>query len=461
MALVPWQLLSGPWRDRRSVHGAFVASAVGVAILVTTEALHGPSAPRIVATWLIAVSATVALALHVHHWWNDRRSGDPLAGWLLAGVLAAWLSIVPHLLDVVVWRLPGRHVVRAAPAPRDRAAGGRWGGRRRHPRHPVARPRRLPPRRRVDDPRRGHRRPLHRHRRRARPARRRQCADLVPRRRRPALIAVGLEPARHSRAPSRRPAGLRHARRSTRRRPRVVDHLGADAGDELLPALGRQPEGRAAPRRRRHRLAWPTAGSGRRRPGHRPRTTGWSGWSHGAQAVGRLVVGWEHAPSLRPRDEEVLTQLVGPLSLAVGWVSLAAELRRSSLAIVSAREEERRRLRRDLHDGLGPALTGVSLGLRTAVRQLDRSVEGAGPVIPPTAARPGRRRGRLARRRAQAHRARPAADGPRPARPRRRGRRVRALRSPTIWRSTWSCLRRRSSCRPRSRWPRTASSPRP
>ena len=30
-------------------------------------------------------------------------------------------------------------------------------------------------------------------------------------------------------------------------------------------------------------------------------------------------------------------------------------------------------MRRDLHDGLGPALTGVSLGLRTAVRQLDRS----------------------------------------------------------------------------------------
>ena len=40
---------------------------------------------------------------------------------------------------------------------------------------------------------------------------------------------------------------------------------------------------------------------------------------------------------------------------------------------MSAREEERRRLRRDLHDGLGPALTGVSLGLRTAVRQLERA----------------------------------------------------------------------------------------
>ena len=68
----------------------------------------------------------------------------------------------------------------------------------------------------------------------------------------------------------------------------------------------------------------------------------------------------------------MLDQLAGPLGLAVGWVRLAADLRRSSVAIVSAREEERRRLRRDLHDGLGPALTGVSLGLRTAVRQLER-----------------------------------------------------------------------------------------
>jgi signal transduction histidine kinase len=89
--------------------------------------------------------------------------------------------------------------------------------------------------------------------------------------------------------------------------------------------------------------------------------------------VGRLVIGWDDGPSLRARDEHVLAQLAGPLGLAVSWVRLATELRQSSVAIVSAREEERRRLRRDLHDGLGPALAGISLGLRTAVRQLARS----------------------------------------------------------------------------------------
>ena len=94
---------------------------------------------------------------------------------------------------------------------------------------------------------------------------------------------------------------------------------------------------------------------------------------HQDEVVGRLVVGWQDGPSMRARDEQLLDQLAGPLSLAVSWVRLAADLRRSSLAVVSAREEERRRLRRDLHDGLGPTLTGVSLGLRTAVRQLDRA----------------------------------------------------------------------------------------
>jgi two-component system NarL family sensor kinase len=88
--------------------------------------------------------------------------------------------------------------------------------------------------------------------------------------------------------------------------------------------------------------------------------------------VGRLVVGWEYGPMLRERDDHVLTELVGPLALAVGWVRLTGDLRRTSVAVVSAREEERRRLWRDLHDGLGPALYSVSMGLRTQIRRTER-----------------------------------------------------------------------------------------
>jgi signal transduction histidine kinase len=45
---------------------------------------------------------------------------------------------------------------------------------------------------------------------------------------------------------------------------------------------------------------------------------------------------------------------------------LTDDLVRSRERIITATEEERRRLRRDLHDGLGPTLAGVVLGLHRA-----------------------------------------------------------------------------------------------
>jgi signal transduction histidine kinase len=69
----------------------------------------------------------------------------------------------------------------------------------------------------------------------------------------------------------------------------------------------------------------------------------------------------------------VLADVVPHITLAVGLVRLTGELRRSRLNVVTAREEERRRLRRDLHDGVGPALTGISMGLHTLMRRLPQS----------------------------------------------------------------------------------------
>jgi signal transduction histidine kinase len=52
--------------------------------------------------------------------------------------------------------------------------------------------------------------------------------------------------------------------------------------------------------------------------------------------------------------------------LAESFNEMTADLQRSRERLVTAREEERRRLRRDLHDGLGPALAGISMRLEAA-----------------------------------------------------------------------------------------------
>ena len=89
--------------------------------------------------------------------------------------------------------------------------------------------------------------------------------------------------------------------------------------------------------------------------------------------IGSLTLGWRDGAGLRSRDRAALDDIVPHVALAVGMVRLTNDVRRSSLATVTAREEERRRIRRDLHDGLGPSLTGVGMGLRTVARRLERT----------------------------------------------------------------------------------------
>jgi signal transduction histidine kinase len=87
--------------------------------------------------------------------------------------------------------------------------------------------------------------------------------------------------------------------------------------------------------------------------------------------VGDLVVE-PRAPDERLSDQELslLVDLARSTAPAAQSIKLTADLQLARERLVRAREEERLRLRRDLHDGVGPALVGIRLQLRALRRSL-------------------------------------------------------------------------------------------
>lgn len=94
--------------------------------------------------------------------------------------------------------------------------------------------------------------------------------------------------------------------------------------------------------------------------------------------VGRLVLPARGMRSrLSSRDETLLGDLVRQAATAARTSRLADELQASRERLVNTREEERRRIRRDLHDGLGPAMAGVVYQLETARLLVSSDPDGA------------------------------------------------------------------------------------
>ncbi len=72
------------------------------------------------------------------------------------------------------------------------------------------------------------------------------------------------------------------------------------------------------------------------------------------------------------RDERLLEAAAAQVGLVLYARGLADEIRGAREDLVLGVEEERRRLRREIHDGIGPTLAGIALGVESAARAVDR-----------------------------------------------------------------------------------------
>jgi signal transduction histidine kinase len=85
--------------------------------------------------------------------------------------------------------------------------------------------------------------------------------------------------------------------------------------------------------------------------------------------------------TLSGTEQQLLENIARQTGIAVHAVQLTAELQQSRLHIVTAREEERRRLRRDLHDGLGPTLASHTLKVGAARALIESSPDMADTIL--------------------------------------------------------------------------------
>jgi signal transduction histidine kinase len=97
---------------------------------------------------------------------------------------------------------------------------------------------------------------------------------------------------------------------------------------------------------------------------------------HQGELLGVIGVNKSPGGTVTPADEKLLEDLASQAGLVLRNVRLIEELKTSRQRLVTAQDEERRRLERDLHDGAQQRLVAISLALRMARRLADPDKDG-------------------------------------------------------------------------------------
>jgi two-component system NarL family sensor kinase len=94
--------------------------------------------------------------------------------------------------------------------------------------------------------------------------------------------------------------------------------------------------------------------------------------SYHGEEIGQLICGLRSAGEpFNTAERNLLKDVAHQASIALHAARLTSDLRRARRRLVRTREEERRRIRRDLHDGLGTILASLRLKIGSASRLLE------------------------------------------------------------------------------------------
>ncbi|MDP8940761.1 MAG: GAF domain-containing sensor histidine kinase, partial [Actinomycetota bacterium] len=100
------------------------------------------------------------------------------------------------------------------------------------------------------------------------------------------------------------------------------------------------------------------------------------------EPVGELLLGTRAGEGeFSAADRRLLEDLARQAGVAARAVRLTTDLQRSRERLVTTREEERRRLRRDLHDGLGAQLAGLNIQAGILRRLIPHNPEAADELV--------------------------------------------------------------------------------